>query len=135
MIITDSEIYFWKNETKENITSYFYNIINHIHKDDRILYFTLSYSKEELLSKYKNFNKKNINIIYTSTISIDDIEQYIEKYRPNYIFVDYFTLTKNKRHMYINGNKIKYVNDKVKIYEIKYSIKIFIIVNWIDYKG
>lgn len=135
MVITDSEIYFLKNETKENITSYFYNIINCIHQNDRILYFTLSYSKEELLSKYKNFNKKNINIIYTSTLSIDDIEQYIEKYRPNYIFVDYFTLTKNKRHMYINGNKIKYVNDKVKIYEIKYSIKIFIIVNWIDYKG
>ncbi len=135
MVITDSEIYILKNETKENITSYFYNIINCIHQNDRILYFTLSYSKEELLSKYKNFNKKNINIIYTSTLSIDDIEQYIEKYRPNYIFVDYFTLTKNKRHMYINGNKIKYVNDKVKIYEIKYSIKIFIIVNWIDYKG
>lgn len=119
MVITDSEIYILKNETKENITSYFYNIINCIHQNDRILYFTLSYSKEELLSKYKNFNKKNINIIYTSTLSIDDIEQYIEKYRPNYIFVDYFTLTKNKRHMYINGNKIKYVNDKVKIYEIK----------------
>lgn len=135
MVITDSEIYFLKNETKENITSYFYNIINHIHIDDKILYFTFSYSKEDLLSKYKNFNKKNINIIYTSTLSIDDIEQYIEKYRPNYIFVDYFTLTKNKRHMYINGNKIKYVNDKVKIYENKYSIKIFIIVNWIDYKG
>ena len=53
MIITESEMYFWKNETKEDITSFFDNILSNIHQDNQVLYFSFSYTKKELVSKYK----------------------------------------------------------------------------------
>ena len=60
MIITESEMYLWKNETKEDITSFFDNILSNIHQDNQVLYFSFSYTKKELVSKYKNFSKSNI---------------------------------------------------------------------------
>lgn len=132
MIITESEMYFWKNETKEDITSFFDNILSNIHQDNQVLYFSFSYTKKELVSKYKNFSKSNITIIDNPTLSINDMEQYIEKYKPNYVMIDYFTSIRNKRYMYINGNKLKYVNEKLEEYETTYSIKNLVVVNWID---
>ena len=122
-------MYFWKNETKEDITSFFDNILSNIHQDNQVLYFSFSYTKKELVSKYKNFSKSNITIIDNPTLSINDMEQYIEKYKPNYVMIDYFTSIRN---MYINGNKLKYVNEKLEEYETTYSIKILVVVNWID---
>ncbi len=132
MIITESEMYFWKNETKEDITSFFDNILSNIHQDNQVLYFSFSYTKKELINQYKNFNQNNITIINNPTLSINDMKQYIEKYKTNYVMIDYFTSIRNKRHMYINGNKLKYVNEKLEEYETTYSIKILVVVNWID---
>ena len=132
MIITESEMYFWKNETKEDITSFFDNILSNIHQDNQVLYFSFSYTKKELINQYKNFNQNNITIINNPTLSINDMKKYIEKYKTNYVMIDYFTSIRNKRHMYINGNKLKYVNEKLEEYETTYSIKILVVVNWID---
>ena len=132
MIITESEMYFWKNETKEDITSFFDNILSNIHQDNQVLYFSFSYTKKEHKNQYKNFNQNNITIINNPTLSINDMKQYIEKYKTNYVMIDYFTSIRNKRHMYINGNKLKYVNEKLEEYETTYSIKILVVVNWID---
>ena len=132
MIITESEMYLWKNETKEDITSFFDNILSNIHQDNQVLYFSFSYTKKELINQYKNFNQNNITIINNPTLSINDMKQYIEKYKTNYVMIDYFTSIRNKRHMYINGNKLKYVNEKLEEYETTYSIKILVVVNWID---
>ncbi len=74
MIITESEMYFWKNETKEDITSFFDNILSNIHQDNQVLYFSFSYTKKELINQYKNFNQNNITIINNPTLSINEIK-------------------------------------------------------------
>jgi len=132
ILITDSEISFLKNKTDDYITSYLASCIDEINDNLNILYVSYNYSKKVLLNRYKSLNRDNVTIVENINNEFNDIEKYVIKYQPKYIFVDYLKLIKTKRHMYANGMKIRELKDKVDEYEDKYNVKFIIIVNYND---
>lgn len=127
--IDDNEITFFNNKDKIDITTYVVDKIKYVCGDHKILLFDYSYSKEELLEKYKDLNNKNIKVIADVSITIEDIEHYIVDYKPEYLFIDYYKLVSTKKHLYIADKRFKYTLDKIEEYSKKYNIKFLVAVN------
>lgn len=125
----ESDIIFFKNEDKYNITLNIIEKLSLINKNKKTLYFSYSYSEKELLKKFKLFNSKNIIIIDKQSNTIDDIEKYIVYSKPTYICIDYFKMIDNECCYRIGSNNFKYVLDKIEEYNKKYGVIFIIAIN------
>ena len=61
--------------------------------------------------------------------SIDEIEQYIIKQKPRYIFISYYKLVSNKENLLAMGEKLGYIFNKIEEYSKKYEVKFIIAIN------
>lgn len=123
----ENEILFAKNLTAFEVTN---NIISKIKNcNKKILYFNYTYTEEELKNKFKLFNKKNIIIVNKKTVTVDDLEKYIKYSKPNYLCIDYFTLTRIKGRFKIGDKTLKYVLNKLKKYMTVYDTTFIVVIN------
>lgn len=129
----ESEVSLFINGKEENITSYLVECIKKLQDHDNILYFSYFYSKEFLLSKYEDLNKKNITIVNDTSIMFDGIEKYILEYKPKYVFVDYLKMTR-RCNFYVQGKRLHYVRETIERLEDKYNINILAVINLLEDK-
>ncbi len=127
--IEDNEINVYSHETIKNIIKYLNTYIEKISIDKKILYFSFYNSKKYLLKNYSCLNKKNIVIVDINYFKIDDIERYIIKQKPKYIFINYYKLTSNRRNLLVMEEKLGYVLNKIEEYSKKYNVKFIVAIN------
>lgn len=130
VLITKSELSFFKSKTDDYITNYFIGYIDAINNDNRnILYISYNFSKKVLLGKFKSFDSDNIVIVDNLVLTCDNLQEYIEKYKPKYVFVDFLNLNRKNRYWYLNDIKFKDLKEIIEKFEQESSVIFIVAIN------
>lgn len=125
--LEDNIINFYNNKTKKDIIDNLNKNINNINK--KILYFNLYKSKKTFIEDYNYSNKNKIVIIDLEYLDIDNIEQYIIKYKPKYVVINYYKLILNRQCLLIMNKKLNYILTKIDEYSKNYNVKFIVAIN------
>lgn len=130
VLVTESELSFFKNKTDDYITNYFIGYIDAINNDNRnILYISYNFSKKVLLSKFNSFDSDNIVIVDNLTLTCDNLQDYIKKYKPRYVFIDYLNLNRKNRYWYLNDIKFKDLKEIIEKFEQESNVIFIVAIN------
>ena len=125
----ENEFIFYKENDDEKIKLCLITHLKKVSINEKILYFDFYNQKKDLIKKYSFLNNRKIVIMDIDCPSIDEIEQYIIKQKPKYIFISYYKLVSNKENLLIMGEKLGYILNKIEEYSMKYGVKFIVAIN------
>ena len=125
----ENEFIFYKENDDEKIKLCLIKYLEKVSINEKILYFDFYNRKKDLIKKYSFLNNRKIVIMDIDCPSIDEIEQYIIKQKPKYIFISYYKLVSNKENLLIMGEKLGYILNKIEEYSMKYGVKFIVAIN------
>lgn len=124
-----NEIIFFDNKEKKYITRSLITKLIFINPKNNILYLSNSYTEVELINNFSELNKNHIDIVEVNNLSLEEIENYIIDYKPDYIFIDYLKLTSIKDYLFVGDEKIKDSLNKLEECANKHGVKLLVAIN------
>lgn len=126
VILHDREIMFITSNLIVAPTNYLAKEAKYASKKHKVLLFVYEDSKSVFLNKQAYLNHENVNIVYVSDLTVEDMEHYISDSKPEYIYIDYFSLIDTQQEFTNDNDKIMYLLDKLSEYAEKYSVSFMI---------
>ena len=127
MNLTSHDLVLFCGKTKDGIAILIYNEAKNASRFHRILFISLQNDKDTIL-KHHFFNQENTNIIDKPT-TIKELKNYIEDYKPEYVYINNLELLDN-----IDYEDIKSKLENIKQVATLFNVGIMIASNSIKEK-
>ena len=124
MKLSPSDLVLFCGKTEDGITSLIYNEAKNASRFHKILFISLQNDKDAIL-KHHFFNQENTNIIDNPT-TIKELKNYIENYKPEYVYIDNLELFDN-----VDYGDIKSKLEEIKQVATLFNVGIMIASNYI----